>query len=134
MEIGNYASYFHDGSIIAIKNYNNKLEIWMESCEILPDWKEVDIPLSNDRTIMGKLILHGVKKILAGGNLVERFELVYDDGEILDFNICNDIIELSVVWCNFPPEEQTRQFEQINIQASQIEWKNTPDLLNSLEL
>ncbi len=128
MNIGNYASYFHDGSINAIKNYNNIMEIWMESCEILPDWKEVDIPLSRDRTIAGKLILLGIKQIFAGDNSIEKLELVYDDGEILNFSICNDTIELLIVWCNFPPKERTRKFEQINIQSDQIEWENIPDL------
>ncbi len=72
MDIGYYASYFHDGSINAIKNYNNKTEIWMESCEILPDWKEVNIPLSHDRTIAGKLILLGNKKVFVGDNPIDQ--------------------------------------------------------------
>ncbi len=134
MDINKYTDYFHDGSIAVIKRYDKNIEIWMRSSEILPEWSEVDIPLSDGKRITGKLILHEVKKIFRNDSLVPEINFIYDSGEILQFEISDDKVNLLVIWYNFPPKERTSNFEHIIIQAGKIEWKNIPDLLDSLDL
>ena len=56
MNLKNYTSFFHDGSIIAINHDGNKITISMESAEM----DEEDI---KDDRIRRKLHIEGVKSI-----------------------------------------------------------------------
>ncbi len=103
----------------------------MKSSEILPEWNENDIPLSNINRMTGKLILDGVEKIFIADLIVPEINFNYDYGEILQFEIFDKKVYLLVIWYNFPPKDRTSKFEQIIIHANQIEWKNIPDLFDS---
>lgn len=127
MDIKKYSGYFHDGTIISIKDNGEKIEIWMESAEIIPKWEVKGVELSNSKTILGKLILSGVTKIFVNNVLVEQFKQNYDDGEILSLSINEGSVDLMIKWCNFPPKERTSHFESISIQASSIYWENIPN-------
>ncbi len=131
MNLKKYEGYFHDGGINIISQQGDKIEIWMESCEILPEWIEVDLPLSKSNAIAGKLILSGVKKIIVDTSSVSEFKQVYDSAIILQLNIFDDNVDLLIEWCNYPPKERSFKFEHIIIFASTIEWENIPDLLDS---
>lgn len=130
MEIKDYTSYFHDGSVTSIKQNNNKIEILMESAEIPPEWNITNIPLSSYKTITEKLTLLGVKSVSVNDSLVKQINQNHDDGEVLKFRIDKNTVDLIIEWCDYAPKERTFQFEHIVIQASQIEWKNNSDELN----
>lgn len=130
MEIKKYTSYFHDGSVISIKQENNKIEILMESAEIPSEWNITNIPLSSYKTITGKLTLFGVKSISVNDSQVKQINQNHDDGEVLRFRIDENTVDLAIEWCDYPPKERKFQFEHIVIQASQIEWKNNSSELN----
>jgi hypothetical protein len=63
MDIRKYTSFFHDGGIIDIQSNADNIEILMESSELLPEWNEDNIPLSNTQTIRGKFNHYGLKSI-----------------------------------------------------------------------
>ncbi len=129
MNIPDYPSYFHDGSIIAIKQNEKIIEIRMESSEIIPEWG-VKVPLTNRNTIAGNLILFDVKKIFIDKTSAIKLSWEFDSCEILSFEISGDAMDLFVRWCNYPPKERTSKYESIIIQASQIEWENMPEYCN----
>ncbi len=130
MDIERYTGYFHDGTILSIRQIDKRIEIWMESAEILPKWNLEAVELSNSKTIIGKLIFHGIKIILVNDKVIKEIKQNYDDGEILRLRIYKNEVDLIVKWCNFPPKECSHHFEHINIQANQIEWLNMPEFLN----
>ncbi len=123
MNIQKFTSYFHDGSIDRIIQCGKDLEIWMESSEILSSWGEVNIPLSVNKTILGKLIVSGIKQIIINSVPIDELKKEYDDCEILKFRICENEIDLLVIWSNYFPKEQTSKFEHIILNANRIEWE-----------
>lgn len=134
MNIKKYQDYFHDGIIFILKQYDDKIEIWMESCEILPEWIQIDFPLSKRNAIGGKLILTNVKKIVVNDQCVKEIKQIYDDAGILEFDIHEGFVNLLVEWTNYPPKDRISEFEHIVIYANQIDWENIPNLLDSLDL
>ncbi len=131
MNIQKFTSCFHDGGINFINQTDKNLEIWMESSEILPEWEEINILLSANMTIAGKLIIFEVKKIVINDVQVDRINKVHDDCEILKFRVRENEVDLLVIWSNYPPKNQLSKFEHITIYANRIEWKNLPDLFDS---
>ncbi len=134
MNLKQFEDYFHDGIIFILKQYDDNIEIWMESCEILPEWIKIDFPLSKRSAIAGKLILKGVRKILIDEQCVKEIKQLYDDAAILQFDIHVDYVNLLVEWTNYPPKKCVSKFEHITVYANMIEWENIPDLLDSLDL
>jgi hypothetical protein len=63
MNIVNYTSYFHDGSLIDISYDKNVLVISVESAEISSDESLGNIALSDHSAIKGKLYLEDIKSI-----------------------------------------------------------------------
>lgn len=97
MNINKYESYFHDGSIIDIKNINkNEIEIWMESSQLRPEWNIDNIPLSDQGTIRGKLHIKEIKNIIINDNSNNYLKSIFEDGEILKFHISENKIELMI--------------------------------------
>lgn len=131
MNIKKYASYFHDGRIINIEQFDNKIILFIESSEIIPDWNCDKLSLSNDNTIKGKLILNNVRSILFNDYLVNRLKMIYDDGEILRLKIYANKVDLFIQWMNFPQKNSNSTTDHIIIPAGQIQWENIPDLLDS---
>ena len=130
MNIKPYTGYFHDGTIVVIKQFSNAIEIWMESSEIIPDYN-IDVPLSKTKRIAGKLILKGVKKILQDDVLVNEIKQDFDYAGILELYIHNDVLGLSIELYKNNQINKIMNFEQLTIHANKIEWENIPDLLDS---
>ncbi len=131
-----YASFFHDGSIIAIEHHHNNMEISMQSAQMdLEDLKD-DIKLSKDDCIRGKLHLENIKTILIDEiPYLETLKLSYDKGDIFHFTIYKQMVELQIIWANFPPKPvvpAVDEFSTIKITAEKIWWENLPDLFDSL--
>lgn len=127
MDIQKYVSYFHDGSIVSLQQHNKIVELWMESSEILPEWG-VDIFLSKNNTIKGKLIIYGIRNISVNNIPIENAERNYFDGEILKLKINEKSVDLLIGWWNYIPGNSETIFEHINIRGDRIEWENIPDL------
>jgi hypothetical protein len=127
-----YASYFHDGSLINIKQIENSIEILMSSAEMDPKDMLDNIPLANDNSIKGKLHLENVINIKVSDNVeINDLLRIYDDGTILDFELKDNMIELGILWTNFRPKSPTNDFSIIKIVAKKIWWENIPNLDNS---
>lgn len=134
MELKNYSSFFHDGGIINIEQNDTNIKISMESSQILPEWNKDNIPLSNFKTIKGKLYLEGIKKILLNHKLVNKIKMMHDSGEILNFDIFeNQTVKLLIIWSNYPPKKLLDQTELIEIEAEKVYWENIPNLFNSMD-
>lgn len=144
MDISRYVAFFHDGSIINIDHMNNCIKLTLQSAEIgksdlpqnmsisennviLPD----NVQLSKQNYIVGILHIENVKCIKIN-NVIYSDTLImhYDDADILDFEIKNNSVELSITWVNYPPKPQIDEFATILIEARNIYWENIPNFLN----
>ena len=97
----------------------------MESSEILPEWK-VDIPLSNTKTIRGKLLITCVRSIKINNISVPLLERNFVDGEILKFHVTEKSVDLIIEWWDYLQLHNSKSFEHVTIQADNIEWENIP--------
>ncbi|MGL5627151.1 MAG: hypothetical protein ACRDDW_06555 [Candidatus Rhabdochlamydia sp.] len=126
-----YASFFHDGSIIAIEHHHNNMEISMQSAEMdLEDLKD-DTKLSEHDRIKGKLHLENIKTISINEiPYFETWQMSYDEGGIFHFIVDKQTVELQIIWENFPPKPTVNEFSTIKITAEKIWWENIPDLFD----
>ena len=128
-----YAPFFHDGSIISIEHHHNNMEISMQSAQVdIEDLKD-DTKLSKHDCIRGKLHLEKIKTISI--NKIPYFgtlQISYDKGDIFDFILDKQTVELQIIWVNFPPKPAVNEFSTIKIIAERIWWENLPDLFDSL--
>ena len=134
IDISKYASYFHDGNLFNISILKNEVTFQMSSAEV--DFSEIekDLALSKDHRIRGVLHLNNIQNVrLTGQYELENLFDVFNLGTILDFEIKDKIIELGVLWENYPPKLRTNEFTTIVIQADSIWWENLPDLKPPLE-
>jgi len=128
MDIKQYTGYFHDGTLIDIKQKINSVEIFLESCEITSDELINKVSLSKDGTLKGKLCLKGIKNIKVDDKIYNGIlQKQYDDGEIFRLEIGNNKIFLLVEWNDFPPKLRVRDVGTIEIEAEHIYWENIPD-------
>ncbi|WP_068471243.1 hypothetical protein [Candidatus Protochlamydia phocaeensis] len=132
MDINKNSSFFHDGGIIDIKNNLNKIEISMESSQLLPEWNLDHIPLSNFQTIRGKLHLEGIKSLKVNDKSVEQIKMQYDSGEILNFDLEHFKVKFYITWINYPPKQRIQETESLEIEAEKIYWENIPDLFDPM--
>ncbi len=126
-----YAPFFHDGSIISIEHHHNNMEISMQSAQMdIEDLKD-DTKLSEHDCIRGKLHLENIKTISI--NEIPYFgtlQISYDKGDIFDFILDKQMVELQIIWVNFPPKPAVNEFSTIKITAKKIWWENIPDLFD----
>lgn len=133
IDISKYTSYFHDGSLFNISKLKNEITFQISSAEVDLSDIEENITLSKEQRIQGILHLSNIQNIqLNGGYKLENLFNVFNFGTILDFEIKNKIVELGVLWENYPPKLHTNEFTTIVIQAGQIWWENIPDLIYPL--
>ena len=128
MDIQKYAGYFHDGRVYDMKHNGDNIVFALESSELLPEWNEDNIALSNSRTIAGYLHVKGVKKIYINEKIShERLEMIHDIGGIYDLEISQHTVLLEAGWRNDPPKlpEETDLFAY-KIEAEKIYWENAP--------
>jgi hypothetical protein len=128
MDVKKYTIFFHDGGIVDFQLREDNIEFSMESSELLPEWNPEHIPLSNTQTIRGKLHLFGVSQITINQVPVIQIKKIYDEGEILHFQINENNVTLLVIWSNFPPKNRVSICESIGIIAKEICWENIPHL------
>ena len=126
-----YAPFFHDGSIIAIEHHHNNMEISMESAQMdIEDLKD-DTKLSEHDCIKGKLHLENIKTIsIKEIPYFGTLQMPYDTGSIFDFILDKQMVELQIIWENFPPKPDVNEFSTIKITAEKIWWENIPDLFD----
>jgi hypothetical protein len=132
MDISEYAAFFHDGSIMDILHIGDKIEFFMVSAEMDEDDLKDDIVLSKDDSIQGKLHVEGIKNIIVDKQpFLREITKKYDKGRVFDFEIEKSVIELSIIWVNFPPKLEVNEFSVIKIEAEKIWWENIPNLKSS---
>lgn len=132
MNISNYAAYFHDGSIIDIQQNENEIVICMESAEMAEDDLLDDIALSKRNCLKGALHLVTPTAIWIDGHAckMEKIQMRADSGDILDFEVEANRIQLFIKWINFPPKSDIDEYTEISIEAKKIVWENNPDLFD----
>jgi hypothetical protein len=131
MDVKEYTGYFHDGTLIGIKQKVNSLEIFLESCEISSDEFVDKKILSGENTLKGKLCLTAIRWIKVDDKEDKKIPWKeYDDGEILRLRIDGNKVFLLIEWKNFPPKSRTTDIGTIEIEAEKIWWENIPDLSN----
>jgi hypothetical protein len=133
MLIEKYTDFFHDGAIREVQNINGKLQLSMESAELIPEWNEDNIFLSKRATICGKLFLEGIKTIKEDDcSLLEEFKVKesYKRATILDFEIKHNLILLVVFWAKHLPKYEESQIYKYEIEAEKIYWENIPTLFD----
>jgi|SRR3989338_2481484 len=129
MDISIYTSYFHDGSIIDIKHFGNKIEISMQSAEMHEEDLKDPIPLSKFYRIKGILHLEGVKYIKDNDQpFLGTLKMFHDGGGILHLEIIKNRINLSIDWRNYPPNPDVTAYSFFEIEAEKIWWETIPDL------
>jgi len=131
VKIIKYTSYFHDGGMIDIQYEKNNSEMVfsMESAEIGSEIVVDDIPLSEYRTIKGKLHLVGFKNVKVDDKIVSGvMKMKYDAGDIFYFKIEKNEVTLQIAWENFPPKPETNDFSEFKIEYEDLYWENIPDL------
>lgn len=127
MNIINYCSFFHDGSIIEITHFNHKIELSMESAQISREDLKEQIFLSNQSTLKGKLHIEQIYSIEENKQPFEgKLHRKSDWGEIIHLktNPSQTKILIRWVYLNFKSEE----ISNLNIKAKKIWWENIPDL------
>ncbi len=121
------SDYFHDGSIIDIKQTGRDIEIAMHSAEITED---LNVPLSQYNRIKGILFVNGVESIVCNDiPFVGELTKPYDDGGIVDFTLRQNGVKLAISWDNYPPNPKINEFSDLEIKAKSITWKTIPDLM-----
>ncbi len=134
MNIHKYSDFFHDGRLINIEQVNDKIEISMQTSQLWPEWNPDNIALTNDERIKGKLHLKEIKSIIINDHPIDILKMLYDTGEILDFDLFGDNkVKLGITWSNYPPKKRINVFEIIEIEAEKIYWENIPDLYDPYE-
>ena len=129
IDINKYADFFHDGSIIDIDHIGNKMIISMESAEVDEEDIKDAITIAKDARIRGKLHIEGIKSVRINNKpYLEIIKKIYDEGGIVNFEITNNSVILSIDWVNFPPNPKINEFSVIKIEAEKIWWENIPDL------
>jgi len=131
MNIIDYTSYFHDGSLIDIHHDQSSIILSMESAEISPDENLDNIILSEKCTIKGKLHLEGVDLIIENERQMSvHLKMLYDSADILHLKINSTIVSLDLEWINFPPHPKVTAYSFYIIHAKKIRWENIPDLFD----
>ena len=128
MNLKNYTSFFHDGSINAINHIGNKITISMESAEMDEEDVKDDIDLSKDDRIRGKLHIEGTKSIKENNqSYTDILRMKYADAEIFHLEVNQNKVELQIKWGSYPPKPCIEDFSTIEIEAENIWWENTPN-------
>lgn len=131
MNIHNYLSYFHDGALIDINYTLDEIIFSLESGEIDPSDLKDALKLSDRNTLKGKLHLKDIIFIYMNENqYFDLLQMKYDSATIFELIIDENVVEISLIWENFPPKEYVNDFDTIKIAAKEISWENIPDLFD----
>jgi hypothetical protein len=87
-DLKNYTGYFHDGSLLDIKQGEKSISIKVESAQLLPEWKVENVFLTQERTIFVVLYLEDIKNIKVNDVTFHgKLKMHYDSAEIASFEI-----------------------------------------------
>ena len=124
MNITKYTGYFHDGYVTGLFHKDNNISFSLES-SIIEDVNQIPDKecLSSSNTFKGRLNIYGIIKFKLGNETYNSiFVMEYDNGEILDLEICGNSVFLLIEWENFPPKMRETALSKIEIEAERIEW------------
>jgi len=132
MDIKNYTSFFHDGSILNITHSGNRMTISMESAEMDEEDLVDDLALSKNNRIKGKLYIEGIKSIKENGEIdLDVYLMKGEYAEIFHFKLHSKKVEFEISWNSSPPSPCIMNFYTVEIEAENIWWENIPDLIYS---
>ena len=124
MNITKYTDYFHDGYVNNVSHIGNNISFSLES-SVIEDLNQIADKnyLSDSNTLKGKLNIYNIKIFKLGNKLYEGlFQMQYDDGDILEFEIKGNKVFLLIEWRNFPPKIRKTDVSKIEIEAEKIQW------------
>jgi len=129
MNITEYASYFHDGSIIHIDHLDSTILISMETSELSEEDLHDDVELSEQNALKGILHLENVKSLSVDGSpLYTKLAMLADEANILRFEFAKNKVRFFVEWINFPPKKEINLYSDIIIEFDNFFWENSPHL------
>ena len=123
IDIRKYTDFFHDGTLSKIFQNERNIILWIKSAQIdeEEDLKEY-IPLSEDHRIKGELHIENILDLkILGENVLNIIEKPLAFASILDFEIENNHLFLSVLWNYLNPRRH--EYLEYNIEAEKIWWK-----------
>ena len=130
MDIKNYTSFFHDGTIFDIVHAKNNVIISMESAEMGEEDLKDDATLTYNHRIRGRLHIEGVKTIKRKDEISSNLlKMEYEDAEIFRFKLNASKVELQIIWNCIPPSARIKDFSTVEIEAENIWWENMPDMI-----
>ena len=125
MDIVKYCSYFHDGSLINIRDNETDVQLFLESAEVDPSSFSQKFQLTNENTIQGILHLQNIRKVLVDDQIIDHpLTMKYSDGEILKLNIQKTVVFLLIEWKNYPPIGHANDVSKIEIESEKIYWED----------
>ena len=130
MNIKNFTSFFHDGSIFDIRHKDCQIEILMESSEM--DKKDAMgvVALSKGNRIRGILHLENVTAIIEDDvNNIINFKMKCESSEIFRFNIDGNTVLFDLIWASFSSKNSDEIFSTIKILSEKIWWENLPNMV-----
>lgn len=126
MNIKNYASYFHDGSIVDVKFLDSQVVITMSSAQISEDENLDHVPLGRFNMIRGKLHLLHINLLKINDKISDINHLIYNDGEIFKLSFKENKVSLLVEWL-LPNND--RVFQDLEFTVENYYFENLPELI-----
>lgn len=112
-------SFFHDGSLLDIRQKDDRIEFFLESAEI----KKGDLPPYEGR-VFAKVVINGVKSVKVNETAFSGvLDFEYDGGEIKDLVIKGDLIELGVEWTNYRPKLDVNEYSLIQVAGDSVRFE-----------
>lgn len=131
MNIAQYCSFFHDGSLINIQQTENALLISMDSADIEVGELIDNIELSDRNSIKGVLHLENIQTVYINEEqFFDQLKMLGDTAAILDLKITDNLARMFLRWRNFPPKSKIEEYTDLKIECDKIYWQNIPDLFD----
>jgi len=130
MNISNYASFFHDGSIIGFQHDSSEIVILMESAELSKNDLTDEIILSEYNTLKGKLHIKNPSIWIDGQPFSGTLRMLADTYFILDFELKNNDLIIFVELINYKEKNEKEKYLEIKIHATDIYWENISNLID----
>jgi hypothetical protein len=96
---------FHDASLVAIARSQDDLTLSFENVYV------------DGALRFAEVQLHGVTEIRCDGDVIEQFELMEDDGEVVEFALDATGLTMVVSWVNFNDDIEVEQSYRIDCRS-----------------
>lgn len=131
MDISEYTSFFHDGSIIDIQQDKNEILISMESAEISNVDLQNKLTLTEQNTLKGVLHIYKPINVSIDNELLNNnLKMIADVAGILNFDLNKNKIRFFIEWINYPPKKQIEKYSDLQIESDKIYWENNPNIFD----